>query len=59
MWVRVCLPASVILGIAAGLLAQRFLPAGSFWVDVIIGITAGIAFFCVVKVILSRGKQKP
>ena len=54
---RICLPLSVILGVAAGLLARHFLPVDSVWANVIIGITAGIVILCVVRTILSKGKK--
>jgi hypothetical protein len=53
---RIYLPLSVVLGVAAGLLAHRFLPVGSIWIGVIVGVTAGIVIFCVVLVIRSKGK---
>ena len=54
---RICLLVSVVLGITAGLLARQYLPVDSFWVHVIIGITAGIFIFCVIRIIISKGKQ--
>jgi len=53
---RICLPLSVVLGVAAGLLARHLLPVDSVWVNVIIGITAGIVILCVVRVIGSKRK---
>ena len=54
---RICLLLSVVIGIAAGLLARHFLPVDSMWVYIIIGVTAGIVIFCVVRIIISKGKQ--
>ena len=56
MLMRVLPLMGVALGMAAGLLANRYVPADGIWPGIIIGLAVGIAFFVLIQVI--RGKNK-
>ena len=56
---RIRLLLGVALGVAAGLLANRFIPADSIWPGVIIGVAVGCAFFVLIQVIRGKGKVVP
>jgi hypothetical protein len=53
---RIRLLLGVALGVAAGLLANRFIPADGIWPGIIIGVAVGGALFVLIQVI--RGKVK-
>ena len=54
--IRIRLLLGVALGVAAGLLANRYIPADSIWPDLIIGVGVGLAFFFLVQVISGKWK---
>ena len=54
MRIRVLL--GIALGVAAGLLSNRYIPADGIWPDLIIGVAVGVAFFMLVQVITGKGK---
>ena len=54
---RILLPIGVALGVAAGLLSDRFIPTDSIWPGVIIGVAVGAAFFVLIKAITGKGKE--
>jgi hypothetical protein len=54
MRIRVLL--GIALGVAAGLLANRFIPADSIAPDLVIGIAVGVAFFILIQLIRGKGK---
>jgi len=53
---RIRLLLGVALGVTAGLLANRYIPADSIWPDLIIGVGVGLAFFFLVQVISGKWK---
>ena len=55
MKIRLLLLTGVALGIAGGLLADRYIPGDSIWPVVVIGAAVGVAFFVLVKVIKGKG----
>ena len=56
---RIRLFSGVALGVAAGLLAHRYIPADSIWPYVIIGVAVGVAVFILFQVISGKGKLVP
>jgi len=53
---RIRLLLGVTIGVAAGLLASRLIPADSIWPGVIIGVAVGAAIFVLIQVIRGKGK---
>ena len=53
---RIRLLVGIVLGAAAGLLSNRYIPADGIWPDVIIGVAVGVAFFVLIQVIRGKGK---
>lgn len=56
---RLRLLLGVALGVAAGLLSHRYIPADGIWPDIIIGVGVGLAFFFLAQVIWGKGKIVP
>jgi uncharacterized membrane protein YccC len=56
IFVRIRLLLGIALGVAAGLLANRFIPAESIAPDLVIGVAVGVAFFILVQLIRGKGK---
>jgi hypothetical protein len=52
---RIRLLLGIALGVAAGLLANRFIPADSIAPDLVIGVAVGVAFYILVQVIRGKG----
>ena len=52
---RIRLLLGIALGVAAGLLSNRFIPVDGIWPDLIIGVAVGVAFFVLVQVIRGKG----
>ena len=55
IFVRIRLLLGIVLGVAAGLLSNRYIPADGIWPDVIVGVAVGVAFFVLVQVIRGKG----
>ena len=53
---RIRLLLGIALGVAAGLLANRFIPVDSIAPDLVIGVAVGVAFYILVQVIRGKGK---
>jgi hypothetical protein len=53
---RIRLLAGVALGVTAGLLANKFIPAESIAPDLVIGVAVGVAFYVLVQLIRGKGK---
>jgi predicted small secreted protein len=56
---RLRLLLGVALGVAAGLLANRYIPDDGIWPDLIIGVGVGVAVFALIQVIRGKGKIVP
>ena len=56
---RIRLFAGVALGVAAGLLANKFIPTDGIWPHLIIGLAVGIGFFILVQLIRNKGNLVP
>jgi hypothetical protein len=56
---RLRLLLGVALGVAAGLLAHRYIPADGIWPDLIIGVGVGVVVFTLIQVIRGKGKIVP
>lgn len=53
---RIRLLTGVVLGVASGLLAHRYIPADGIWPGVIVGVAVGAAIFMLIQVIRGKGK---
>ena len=56
IFVRVRLFLGVGLGVAAGLLSHRYIPADGIWPHLVLGVAVGAAFFILIQVIRGKGK---
>jgi hypothetical protein len=53
---RVRLLVGVVLGVASGLFAHRYIPADGIWAGVITGVAVGAAIFVLIQAISGKGK---
>ena len=56
---RIRMLLGIVLGVAAGLLSNRYIPVEGIWPDLIIGVAVGVAFYVLVQVIRGKGKITP